>query len=80
MCAICSRSPSRGGLSYSSFTAVQFALDAEEEALQREQARQGWVGHPLGLEWFCEEHTAVAAEYSHLHWRTAFARLGKLGG
>jgi hypothetical protein len=80
MCAMCNRSPSRDGLPYSSFTAVQFALDAEEEALQREQARQDRVGHPMGLEWFCDEHTAVAEEHSHLHWRAAFDRLRELRG
>lgn len=80
MCAMCNRSPSRDGLPYLSFTAVQFALDAKEEALRREQDRQGWVGQPMGLEWFCDEHTALAEEHSHLHWRTAFDRLRELRG
>lgn len=74
VCLICRASP-QGDLSYASFTAVRFAIDAEEEAVRREWDREGWTGHPPEVEWFCGEHTALAEEHSHLHWRTALTRL-----
>ena len=28
--------------------------------------REGVIGHPHGLEWFCEKHVAAARKYRHL--------------
>lgn len=76
MCFVCLRSLKDGEPS-SSFEAVQFAVSPEEEAWQRERDREGWVGHPSEVEWFCDEHTAQARDLSHLHWREALERLAQ---
>ncbi|WP_433472809.1 hypothetical protein ACQPZP_28545 [Spirillospora sp. CA-142024] len=76
MCLICHRSLG-DDLPFSSFKLVRFALTPEEEAVEREQAREGWTGHPSWEEWFCDEHTALAEEHSHLHWREAMALLAQ---
>jgi hypothetical protein len=78
-CFICQRSL-RDGEPYSSFTDVWFALTPEEEAIRREQDRQGWVGHPPEVEWFCDKHSALAEEHAHLHWREALELLARQRG
>ncbi|WP_149263776.1 hypothetical protein [Actinomadura sp. K4S16] len=73
-CFLCDRSL-REGDPASSFTAVRFGINAQEEALEQDRDREGWVGHPSWVAWFCDEHTALAEDHSHLHWREAFELL-----
>ncbi|MFB9193309.1 hypothetical protein ACFFWA_10065 [Actinomadura verrucosospora] len=70
MCFVCLRTL-RDGVPFSSFETVRFALTPEEEAVRQEQHREGWVGHPPEVYWFCDEHLALGKEHSHLHWREA---------
>lgn len=72
-CVICLRTPQDG--EESSFEIVRFVIDADEEAFEREQALDGWVGHPPWLMWFCDEHLALGKELADLHWREAGERL-----
>lgn len=72
-CMICQRT--LDDLPFSSFKLVRFAINAEEKALERQRAEEGWAGHPPWDVWFCDEHAAPAEELSHLHWRDAKARL-----
>ncbi|MFD0852848.1 hypothetical protein ACFQ07_11460 [Actinomadura adrarensis] len=58
-----------------SFTLVHFGLNAEEQALAEARDREGWVGHPENVEWFCGEHVAQAKAKEHLHWREALTQL-----
>lgn len=70
MCFLCLQTPD-DGLPFSSFETVRFALTPEEEAVRQEQYREGWVGHPPEVYWFCDEHLALGKKHSHLHWREA---------
>lgn len=70
MCFICLRTLD-DGVPFSSFETVRFALTPQEEAVRREQDREGWAGHPSEVEWFCDEHSAPAKKHAHLHWREA---------
>ncbi|MBN2662896.1 MAG: hypothetical protein JXR68_04540 [Bacteroidales bacterium] len=60
ICAICHKSfSSRGGL-------VHFSLTEQEKEYNKSFEQPGFVGHPAGLEWFCEEHLPEAKLRSNL--------------
>ncbi|MFK8102851.1 MAG: hypothetical protein AB8G15_10015 [Saprospiraceae bacterium] len=68
ICAICRkdfRHNMKGGGS------VRFERSAEEKARWEALNKPGYVGHPPGLEWFCEKHLASAKAHRHLTWREA---------
>jgi hypothetical protein len=45
---------------------VQFAITSAEQAELKRFEQPGFVGHPPGLEWFCEQHLAGARSLCHL--------------
>jgi hypothetical protein len=62
-----------------SFTLVHFGLTADERAAAEARHREGWVGHPENVEWFCNDHVALAKAAEHLHWREALTQLRNRG-
>ncbi|MBN2890738.1 MAG: hypothetical protein JXL97_02635 [Bacteroidales bacterium] len=60
ICAICDKDfYDEGGM-------VQFALTEKDKENLKRFEEPGFVGHPPGLEWFCEEHIKEAKSLSHL--------------
>jgi hypothetical protein len=81
-CFICGRghwSPDESEGNDTSFTLVHFGLNAQEQAAARARDREGWVGHPENVEWFCGEHLSLAKAKEHLHWREALTQLSNQG-
>lgn len=62
ICAICSKLPSN----HPAAGMVQFSLNTEEAKFNGKINKPGFVGHPLGLAWFCEEHKYEAKSLMHL--------------
>jgi len=61
ICAICHKrfETSEGGL-------VSFTLTAEEVEQNKVFKKQGYSGHPKGLDWFCGNHIEQAKTLNHL--------------
>lgn len=57
------------------FTLVQFGLDADERATERDRDAAGWTGQPTGAVWFCHRHVRLAEPHVGEHWRTALAAI-----
>lgn len=72
ICAICHKSFSNGG------GLVQFALTEEEKEYNKRFDQPGFVGHPAGLEWFCDEHLSEAKLRSNMSKTQAINELQKL--
>ena len=58
-CAICNK-VSRSKLD--GFKLVRFTLSEEQKAFNLEMKETGKVGHPRGVDWFCEDHYGRAKE------------------
>ena len=74
ICAYCHRRNSEEKVT---FRTVMFALTSEEKAFNDRMIANRMVGHKKGLEWFCEDHLAVAKKYKHLHYRDAMTQIRK---
>lgn len=63
ICAICKErfSPPREG------GKIYFKLTEDQKAHNEKLKAPGVVGHPGGLEWFCNTHYGKAKEFRHLH-------------
>jgi len=59
------------------FTLMQFGLDAEEQAIERQREAAGWTGQPLGAIWFCRDHLVLAEPHHGEHWRVALAAIDR---
>lgn len=62
ICVICEndfRHDTEGGL-------LSFQLTEKEKENNKRFEESGFVGHPDGLEWFCEKHHKMAKKYQHL--------------
>ncbi len=60
ICVVCSkRFLEKGGM-------VQFKLTEKEKESSKKFKMSGFIGHPIGLEWFCEKHIDEAKRLSHL--------------
>ncbi len=60
ICAVCYKRFSNGG------GLVRFVLTEEEQKRAEKFKQPGYVGHPPGLEWFCDEHWQAAKDLSNL--------------
>ncbi len=45
---------------------VRFKLSEEDKVYNKRFEKEGFVGHPKGLEWFCEKHIEKAKSLKHL--------------
>ena len=71
-CAICKRNHRNSELE---FKLVRFKLTEEEQKAKVAQKARGHVGHPPGVEWFCEEHYKKAKSLKHLSKTEAIAKM-----
>jgi hypothetical protein len=61
------------------FSLVQFGLDPEEQATERDRDAAGWTGQPTGAVWFCRRHVDLAEPHVGEHWRAALAAIDASG-
>ena len=71
ICAICRKrfSPRTEGES------ISFPLTEEEQKQKKFMKINRRIGHPPGLEWFCNKHLTVAKKYKHLHRKEALTAI-----
>ena len=62
ICAICDKDFRNS----ENISGVHFALSKEDVQYNKRFDQEGFVGHPAGFEWFCEDHIKLAEKYSHL--------------
>jgi hypothetical protein len=62
ICAICHKRFNPGKKS----GLISFSLSEEEKIENLKFDTPGYVGHPKGLEWFCEEHYHIAERYTDI--------------
>lgn len=56
---------------------VQFKVSPKDSAYNEQMKAEKWVGHPKGLEWFCDKHLNIAQKYSQLTWKEARLKIIK---
>lgn len=72
ICAICGKDFGDAGISGDW---VSFELTDEEKKYNKKFKEPGFVGHPAGLEWFCDDHLQGAEEYSFLTLKEALPHI-----